>query len=78
MIDTSGVVVGGGAVAAADHMTHDIASGESRKNPIHATAGKWASSDPLEKNEQYMRGGVLLLALLLALFGAAATWSVFF
>jgi hypothetical protein len=76
LIDVHGNVVGGGAVDSASHMTHDIATGESRKNLIRARAYGWTSTDPLEKNERWLRAGVLLVALALAVFSVAATLAV--
>lgn len=76
LIDLNGNVVGGGAVDSASHMTHDIATGESRKALIRARAYGWTSKDPLEKNERWLRAGVLLLALAVVVFSLAATWAV--
>ena len=76
LVDAHGSVVAGGAIDGASHMTHDIGTGESRKNPVQPVPGEWVSKDPLERNESWIRLGVLILALAIALIGVAATLSV--
>ncbi|KRF34690.1 hypothetical protein [Nocardioides sp. Soil805] len=76
LIDVNGNVVGGGAVDSASHLTHDIATGESRRSLIQARVNAWTTKDPLEKNERWLRAGVLLVALALVVFSLAATWAV--
>lgn len=77
LVDADGRVTGGGASAEARQMTHDIATGEARKNTVTTRTGSWTSKDPLARNENLIRIGVLLLALGIALVGVAATLSVF-
>ncbi len=69
MVKTDGTVAGGGAVEAASHLAHDIASGASARNPIVPGVGPLPGTDPLEQNEQSIRRGVLYLALAIALAG---------
>jgi hypothetical protein len=78
MVKTNGTVAGGGAVEAASHLAHDIASGESAKNPIKPATGKLTGKDPLEKNEKWIRLGVLLLALAIVLAGVVAPIALYF
>jgi hypothetical protein len=78
MVDiATGAIAGGGAVDDASQMTYDIGTGESRRNRIQATTGPWTSTDPLEKNEGWIRIGVLIIAGALALISVAATLSLF-
>jgi hypothetical protein len=72
MVKTNGTVAAGGAVEAASHLAHDIASGASARNPILPGTGTLPGTDPLEKNEKSIRIGVLLLALAIVLAGVVA------
>ncbi len=78
MVSPDGAVLGGGAVEHASHLTHDLASGESKKGTVKDAGGEWETDDPLAKNEAWVRLGVMLLAAAIALMSVAAAWSVFF
>ena len=62
----TGAIVGGGAVADASQMTHDLGTGETSKNPVRPIVGPLTSTDPLVKNEFWIRIAVLTLAAALA------------
>ncbi len=64
----------GGATYPARQMTHDLTSGRSTESVI--AAGADLGDDPLDKNEAWVRAGVLILALGIALLGVAAVVNV--